>query len=152
MSVQTQIVNLLRDLQRKYRLAYVFISHDLRVVRALAHDLIVIRQGVVVEQGPADDVFDNPTETYTQALMKAALDNEADESGAVRAEAEEAPGYRRCEAGLVYCRGDYANCPVGVGFQGLDQDRSPGALGDWCGIDYSGNSPVVERKIFLSEL
>mgnify|MGYP001346795542 CR=1 FL=1 len=83
MSVQTQIVNLLRDLQKKYRLAYVFISHDLRVVRALAHDLIVIRQGVVVEQGPADDVFDNPTETYTQALMKAALDNEADESGAV---------------------------------------------------------------------
>jgi len=83
MSVQAQIVDLLRDLQKKHKLAYLFISHDLKVVRALAHDLIVIRNGVVVEQGPAEDVFDNPKEAYTQALMKAAFEIEADESGVV---------------------------------------------------------------------
>ena len=83
MSVQAQIVDLLRELQKKHKLAYLFISHDLKVVRALAHDLIVIRNGVVVEQGPAEDVFDNPKETYTQALMKAAFEIEADESGVV---------------------------------------------------------------------
>ena len=83
MSVQAQIVDLLRELQKKHKLAYLFISHDLKVVRALAHDLIVIRNGVVVEQGPAEDVFDKPKETYTQALMKAAFEIEADESGVV---------------------------------------------------------------------
>jgi microcin C transport system ATP-binding protein len=83
MSVQAQIVDLLRDLQIRHNLAYLFISHDLKVVRALAHDLIVIRAGRVVEQGPADAVFDNPKEDYTKALMKAAFDMEADESGAV---------------------------------------------------------------------
>ena len=79
MSVQAQIVNLLHHLQIKYNLAYIFISHDLRVVRALAHDLIVIREGVVVEQGTADDVFGQPKNAYTRALMKAAFTNEADE-------------------------------------------------------------------------
>ena len=83
MSVQAQIINLLRDLQNKNKIAYIFISHDLRVVRALAHNLIVIRRGAVVEQGTADEVFDNPKNTYTQALMKAALRNEADNSGVV---------------------------------------------------------------------
>ena len=83
MSVQAQIVELLRDLQTRHNLAYLFISHDLKVVRALAHDLIVIRAGRVVEQGSADAVFDNPREDYTKALMKAAFYLEADESGAV---------------------------------------------------------------------
>ena len=83
MSVQAQIINLLRHLQNKHKIAYVFISHDLRVVRALAHNLIVIRRGTVVEQGTADEVFDNPRNVYTQALMKAALQNEADNSGVV---------------------------------------------------------------------
>ena len=83
MSVQAQIINLLRHLQNKHKIAYVFISHDLRVVRALAHNLIVIRRGAVVEQGTADEVFDNPKNAYTQALMKAALQNEADNSGVV---------------------------------------------------------------------
>ena len=83
MSVQAQIVELLRDLQKKHNLAYIFISHDLKVVRALAHDLIVIRQGEVVESGPADAVFDAPQQPYTQALMKAAFDIEADETGIV---------------------------------------------------------------------
>ena len=60
MSVQAQVVDLLRDLQRRHDLAYLFISHDLKVVRALANDIIVMRDGKVVEQGHAADVFDNP--------------------------------------------------------------------------------------------
>jgi microcin C transport system ATP-binding protein len=82
MSVQAQIVELLRDLQRRHRLAYLFISHDLKVVRALAHDIVVMRRGRVVEQGPAETVFDHPRESYTRALMAAAFDIRADESGA----------------------------------------------------------------------
>jgi len=77
-SVQAQIVDLLRDLQKKYDLAYLFISHDLRVVRALAHDVMVMQKGRVVEQGPADIIFDSPKERYTQALMRAAFNIEAD--------------------------------------------------------------------------
>ena len=76
MTVQAQIINLLHHLQRKHKLTYIFISHDLRVVRALAHELIVIKQGVVVEEGAADDIFSNPQNSYTQALMKAAFENE----------------------------------------------------------------------------
>jgi len=83
MSVQAQIVELLRDLQRRHNLAYLFISHDLKVVRALAHDLLVLRRGKVVEQGPADAVFANPKDPYTRALMTAALEMKADESGVV---------------------------------------------------------------------
>jgi microcin C transport system ATP-binding protein len=83
MSVQAQIVDLLRDLQRRHELAYLFISHDLRVVRALADDVIVMKDGQVVEQGPATDIFDRPKAAYTQALMKAAFDLEATESGVV---------------------------------------------------------------------
>ena len=83
MSVQAQIVELLRALQIKHKLAYLFISHDLKVVRALAHDLIVIRYGKVVEAGTSQQVFENPKEAYTKALMKAAFKIEADETGAV---------------------------------------------------------------------
>lgn len=73
-SVQAQIVDLLRDLQTKYNLTYLFISHDLRVVRALAHDLIVMKDGKIVEEGPAENVFDRPEKDYTKALMTAALE------------------------------------------------------------------------------
>ncbi len=73
-SVQAQIVDLLRELQRRHNLAYMFISHDLRVVRALAHEVVVMRAGVVVEQGPAEEVFTRPREPYTRALLAAAFE------------------------------------------------------------------------------
>ncbi len=76
-SVQAQIVDLLRELQRRHGLAYVFISHDLRVVRALANHLLVMKNGRVVEAGPARRVFDSPQHPYTQALLAAALNLEA---------------------------------------------------------------------------
>ena len=82
-SVQAQIVDLLRDLQERHDLAYLFISHDLKVVRALADEIVVMRDGKVVERGPADRVFDDPKDAYTKALMAAAFDLAADESGAV---------------------------------------------------------------------
>ena len=72
-SVQAQIVDLLRDLQERHNLAYLFISHDLRVVRAMAHDLIVMKNGKVVESGPAAGIFENPQSDYTKTLMDAAL-------------------------------------------------------------------------------
>ncbi len=74
MSVQAQIVELLRDLQAKHRLAYLFVSHDLRVVRAMSHRMLVMRDGKVVESGAADDLFERPQHPYTQSLLKAALD------------------------------------------------------------------------------
>jgi microcin C transport system ATP-binding protein len=77
MTVQTQIVDLLRDLQRRHDLGYLFISHDLRVVRAMAHKLIVMRNGDVVEAGTADQVFDAPKTDYARALMAAAFNMEA---------------------------------------------------------------------------
>ena len=83
MSVQAQIVDLLRDLQDKHDLAYLFISHDLKVVRALADELIVMKDGKVVEQGPAAQIFANPAEDYTKALMAAAFDIEAVDTGTV---------------------------------------------------------------------
>ena len=83
MSVQAQIVDLLRDLQQKKKLAYMFISHDLKVVRALASDIIVMRQGRVVEQGVAADVFASPRNEYTRALFAAAFNIEADAAGIV---------------------------------------------------------------------
>ena len=73
MSVQAQIVDLLRDLQKKRDLAYLFISHDLKVIRALCNYVIVMRNGKVVEEGPAADVFSNPKEDYTKALLAAAF-------------------------------------------------------------------------------
>jgi microcin C transport system ATP-binding protein len=77
MTVQVQIVDLLRDLQAKYRLGYLFISHDLRVVRALAHKVMVMQRGDVVEAGEARQVFENPRSDYTRALMAAAFDLKA---------------------------------------------------------------------------
>ena len=74
LSVQAQIVDLLRELQKKHEISYMFISHDLRVVKAMAHDLIVMKDGKIVEAGPAKDIFDKPKEDYTKALLTAALD------------------------------------------------------------------------------
>jgi microcin C transport system ATP-binding protein len=84
MSVQAQIVDLLRELQERYELAYLFISHDLKVVRALAHSIIVMKDGLVVEAGEADKVFEAPSQPYTQALMAAAFEMKAVETGVVR--------------------------------------------------------------------
>ena len=72
MTVQVQIVDLLRDLQRRHGLAYLFISHDLKVVRAMSHKMIVMKQGDVVEMGTARDLFDNPQTDYTRTLVAAA--------------------------------------------------------------------------------
>ncbi|MBT4463502.1 MAG: ABC transporter ATP-binding protein, partial [Rhodospirillaceae bacterium] len=83
MSVQAQIVELLRDLQERHGLTYLFISHDLKVVRAVAHDIVVMRDGKIVEQGPAADVFARPQQAYTRALMAAALEMKADDTGVV---------------------------------------------------------------------
>ena len=76
-SVQAQIVDLLRSLQQRHDLAYLFISHDLKVVRAMAHELIVMKDGQIVEAGPADEVFDRPRSSYTQSLMAAAFELDA---------------------------------------------------------------------------
>lgn len=71
MTVQVQIVELLRDLQQKYGLAYLFISHDLKVIRAMSHNVIVMKQGDVIEQGTATDLFENPQTEYTRQLLQA---------------------------------------------------------------------------------
>ncbi len=83
MSVQAQIVDLLRDLQTRHGLAYLFISHDLKVVRALANDVIVLRAGKVVEHGTAKKIFEAPETDYTKALMAAAFEIEAAPEGIV---------------------------------------------------------------------
>ena len=77
MTVQVQIVDLLRDLQQKYGLAYLFISHDLRVVRALSHKIMVMKSGDVIETGDAAQIFDAPRTDYTKALMAAAFEQKA---------------------------------------------------------------------------
>jgi microcin C transport system ATP-binding protein len=77
MSVQAQIVDLLRDLQLRHKLAYLFISHDLKVVRALADEVVVLRHGKVVERGPAQRVFSQPQTPYTKALIAAAFNLES---------------------------------------------------------------------------
>ena len=82
-SVQAQIVDLLRELQRRHKLAYLFISHDLKVIRALANSIIVLRHGKVVEQGPSQTVFAHPKTDYTKALLAAAFELEATRGEAV---------------------------------------------------------------------
>ena len=84
MSVQAQIVDLLRDLQTKNNLAYLFISHDLKVIRAMADEVMVMKDGKVVEHGPTAQIFETPRQDYTRALLAAALNLEAVHSGAVR--------------------------------------------------------------------
>ncbi len=83
MSVQAQVVDLLRALQAKHGLAYLFISHDLKVVRALANEIMVMRNGEVVEHGPSREVFDAPKTDYTKALMAAAFNIATATHGAV---------------------------------------------------------------------
>ncbi|TGU99384.1 ABC transporter ATP-binding protein [Mesorhizobium sp. M00.F.Ca.ET.151.01.1.1] len=83
MSVQAQVVDLLRNLQAKHDLAYLFISHDLKVIRALANDVIVMRNGQIVEAGPSEQIFGNPQTDYTRALISAAFKIETAPTGAV---------------------------------------------------------------------
>ncbi|HBF31921.1 MAG TPA: microcin ABC transporter ATP-binding protein, partial [Rhizobium sp.] len=84
MSVQAQIVELLRRLQQDHQLGFLFISHDLKVVKALANDIIVMRAGKVVEQGAAEEVFRAPKQDYTKALLAAAFDLKAMNIGGIR--------------------------------------------------------------------
>ena len=83
MSVQAQVVDLLRELQERHNLAYLFISHDLKVVRALANEVLVLRAGQVVEAGTAREIFEHPSSGYTKALMAAAFRLEAAPEGIV---------------------------------------------------------------------
>ena len=83
MSVQAQIVDLLRDLQKRHDLAYLFISHDLKVVRALSNYVVVLKNGKVVEEGPSDTVFAEPQAPYTKALLAAAFDHRVEQRTAV---------------------------------------------------------------------
>mgnify|MGYP001161130871 CR=1 FL=1 len=76
-TVQAQIIELLLSLQRKHKLAYLFISHDLKVVRAMASEVIVMKEGLVVERGPTEQLFDDPQKDYTCALLAAALEGKA---------------------------------------------------------------------------
>ncbi len=84
MIVQAQIVDLLRDLQQRKGLTYLFISHDLRVVSALASDIIVMKDGVIVEAGIAKEVFASPQQAYTKALFAAAFNIETLDQASVR--------------------------------------------------------------------
>jgi microcin C transport system ATP-binding protein len=84
MSVQAQVVDLLRELQARHGLAYLFISHDLKVIRAVSDEILVMRDGRVMEQGPTERIFEQPQQPYTRALMAAAFDIEPVEEGAVR--------------------------------------------------------------------
>jgi microcin C transport system ATP-binding protein len=84
MAVQAQIVDLLRELQQKHNLAYLFISHDLKVIRALSNYVVVLRNGIIVEQGTAEELFSKPKEDYTKALIAAAIHLQTAPQGVVR--------------------------------------------------------------------
>ncbi|MEC9383014.1 MAG: ATP-binding cassette domain-containing protein, partial [SAR324 cluster bacterium] len=71
-SVQSQVLELLRDLQNKYNLTYLFISHDLKIIQSLCHDIIVMKDGIAVESGPAGKILKQPQNPYTQSLLEAA--------------------------------------------------------------------------------
>ncbi len=83
MLIQSQMVDLLRALQKRRNLTYLFISHDLRVVAALASRLVVMRAGKIVEEGPAADLFARPQSEYTRALLAAAFKLETAPEGVV---------------------------------------------------------------------
>jgi microcin C transport system ATP-binding protein len=83
MSVQAQVVDLLRDLQARHDLAYLFISHDLKVIRALSNDVVVMRNGKIVEHGPSEQIFARPQSDYTKALISAAFRIETAAAGIV---------------------------------------------------------------------
>ena len=83
MSVQAQVVDLLRALQARHNLAYLFISHDLKVIRALANDVIVMRNGKIVEYGTSEQIFARPQSDYTKALISAAFRIETAPTGVV---------------------------------------------------------------------
>ncbi len=72
-TVQAQVIALLKDLQKKYGLSYIFISHDMNAVRAMSHQIMVMKDGKVVESGPADDIFNKPQHTYTRKLIRASI-------------------------------------------------------------------------------
>ena len=72
-TIQFQVVQLLRDLQARHGLTYIFISHDLRLVRSLCHEIVIMRLGKIVEAGPAQDIFANPQDPYTRELLATAF-------------------------------------------------------------------------------
>ena len=73
-STQAEIINMLKSLQKDYALAFLFISHDLRVIKAISHNVIIMKGGKIVEQGSRDEIFPNPQATYTKALISAAFE------------------------------------------------------------------------------
>ncbi|TVQ96575.1 MAG: ABC transporter ATP-binding protein [Desulfovibrionales bacterium] len=91
MSVQAQIVDLLRDLQHEHQTAYLFISHDLRVVRAMSHEILVMHHGQMVEHGPSQDIVARPKHPYTRSLMAAAFDLETISAGQQTPQDTESP-------------------------------------------------------------
>ena len=74
LSIQSQIIDLLKKLQKKNNLGYIFISHDLRVIQSLAHQLIVLKNGKIVESGSSDQIFKKPKQKYTKQLISAAFE------------------------------------------------------------------------------
>ena len=72
-SIQIQVINLLKDIQKEYELTYLFISHDLKVIRSMSDYIFVMKNGKIVEFGPSNEVFSNPKQEYTKKLLSAAL-------------------------------------------------------------------------------
>ncbi|MCP4382594.1 MAG: ABC transporter ATP-binding protein [Hyphomicrobiales bacterium] len=97
LSIQAQIIDLLRELRRTHDLSYLFISHDLKVVKALCHNTIVMQDGVVVEAGPTSDVLENPKTEYTKRLVDAALHIHIDRDEIEPAARDEVAAYKRDE-------------------------------------------------------